>query len=311
MVPLLDQVEDGAFVAMDVRPHNAEGELQIDSVIVAASIHGELVFSPLMVQYFSSSNLTRQCGCSPQINGLQVDSCGVCGGNTSTVDCNGDCFGSAYFDSRGLCSRGRTAITPSSTFGDPASINFSRDFSADVFNWIILLLTLSCMSFCSSLCLYVVRIVVLRAELHPDRPMYDRVRVTHIAAHLGLWNESLSQSQRDQIGEFLYQQLDEEEFRGADCAICLCPLEHGVVCRKMPPPCEHVFHKDCIDSWLQRSHVCPVCRRAIDLLLEPPVNPTTVAAENNTTASDEETNAENNISTRNGDYFLIRIRDFE
>lgn len=34
--------------------------------------------------------------------------------------------------------------------------------------------------------------------------------------------------------------------------------------------CEHVFHAECIDEWIQRSETCPLCRSTIELEDTPP-----------------------------------------
>ncbi|KAE8778248.1 RING-H2 finger protein ATL52 [Hordeum vulgare] len=47
--------------------------------------------------------------------------------------------------------------------------------------------------------------------------------------------------------------------RGGDCAVCLEAFESGDRCRRLPR-CEHSFHAPCVDSWLKKSHCCPVCR---------------------------------------------------
>jgi hypothetical protein len=39
------------------------------------------------------------------------------------------------------------------------------------------------------------------------------------------------------------------------CSVCLGPLEVGDQARMLP--CTHVFHRDCIDKWLERSTKCP------------------------------------------------------
>uniref|UniRef100_A0A7S0EH18 RING-type E3 ubiquitin transferase n=1 Tax=Hanusia phi TaxID=3032 RepID=A0A7S0EH18_9CRYP len=47
----------------------------------------------------------------------------------------------------------------------------------------------------------------------------------------------------------------------ARCPVCLCELEKGDACRRLP--CLHMFHKDCVDDWLKRDRHCPVCKTDI------------------------------------------------
>lgn len=41
-----------------------------------------------------------------------------------------------------------------------------------------------------------------------------------------------------------------------DCCICLMPIDTGQKVKRLP--CTHVFHSDCIDSWLKVNATCPV-----------------------------------------------------
>ena len=52
------------------------------------------------------------------------------------------------------------------------------------------------------------------------------------------------------------------------CPICLSNYQQSDICRKMPSPCLHIFHKRCIDKWFERSSDCPLCKRSIPKLLE-------------------------------------------
>ncbi|KAK1257043.1 RING-H2 finger protein ATL57 [Acorus gramineus] len=47
---------------------------------------------------------------------------------------------------------------------------------------------------------------------------------------------------------------DEEEV----CPVCLKSLVFGEEIKRTP--CGHLYHSECIFSWLKRSHTCPVCR---------------------------------------------------
>lgn len=48
-----------------------------------------------------------------------------------------------------------------------------------------------------------------------------------------------------------------------DCAVCLESFNMGDRCRLLPV-CKHSFHAQCVDSWLLRSPVCPICRASAD-----------------------------------------------
>jgi hypothetical protein len=54
--------------------------------------------------------------------------------------------------------------------------------------------------------------------------------------------------------------------RDDECCICMETYNPGeTVCVAKTTECDHVFHKDCISSWLQKNHdCCPLCR--IDLM---------------------------------------------
>ncbi|CAH8284683.1 unnamed protein product [Eruca vesicaria subsp. sativa] len=44
-----------------------------------------------------------------------------------------------------------------------------------------------------------------------------------------------------------------------DCVICLSEFEEGETV-KVIPHCGHVFHVDCVDTWLSSHVTCPFCR---------------------------------------------------
>ncbi|TNV75927.1 hypothetical protein FGO68_gene7702 [Halteria grandinella] len=46
-----------------------------------------------------------------------------------------------------------------------------------------------------------------------------------------------------------------------DCTICLNIMQkEGIILG-----CGHIFHQDCIQKWLKRNQICPVCRQTVTL----------------------------------------------
>jgi hypothetical protein len=46
------------------------------------------------------------------------------------------------------------------------------------------------------------------------------------------------------------------------CTICRNNFTNQEICRKINN-CGHLFHQNCVDSWLVRNHTCPMCRHNV------------------------------------------------
>ncbi|KAJ8628673.1 hypothetical protein MRB53_021996 [Persea americana] len=71
-----------------------------------------------------------------------------------------------------------------------------------------------------------------------------------------------------------------------ECAVCLNEFEDDETLRLLPK-CSHVFHPDCIDSWLVSHTTCPVCRS--DLVEADPDTGAAGPAETPDPATEDET----------------------
>ena len=72
--------------------------------------------------------------------------------------------------------------------------------------------------------------------------------------------EYVSQIRIDELGTGSYQDLNTSN--QDTCSICICDMNDGDTYRKLP--CGHLFHKDCIDSYLlENSTKCPNCRHDV------------------------------------------------
>lgn len=45
---------------------------------------------------------------------------------------------------------------------------------------------------------------------------------------------------------------------------CFCLEEYNAEAAIVQTPCSHFMHRDCLDRWLQQSHVCPICRSDLE-----------------------------------------------
>nr|KYP51186.1 RING-H2 finger protein ATL5K [Cajanus cajan] len=94
------------------------------------------------------------------------------------------------------------------------------------------------------------------------------LRVRHnedpfIAFSPTMWNRGLDETIIREIPTFQFTKGGEGENQSVyGCVVCLNEFkEHDVL--KVLPNCNHAFHLDCIDIWLQSNSNCPLCRSSI------------------------------------------------
>merc|ERR1712098_39797 len=61
----------------------------------------------------------------------------------------------------------------------------------------------------------------------------------------------------EQIGSIESKKL-RKAIPGERCCICLGDFEKGEEIRELG--CKHMFHKDCVDTWLHQNRKCPLCK---------------------------------------------------
>jgi len=67
--------------------------------------------------------------------------------------------------------------------------------------------------------------------------------------------EGMAKESREVSGQLHFGAVENE------CSICQFSYEPGHVVIKLP--CRHVYHCDCVSTWLQRNNSCPLCRLAL------------------------------------------------
>ncbi|CAD5168325.1 unnamed protein product [Musa acuminata subsp. malaccensis] len=84
-------------------------------------------------------------------------------------------------------------------------------------------------------------------------------------------NLGLDESTIQAIPTFRYRKRAESARRTSsfrECAVCLSEFQEEERVRLLPS-CFHVFHIDCVDTWLQTSANCPLCRSSITAPIPP------------------------------------------
>ena len=85
----------------------------------------------------------------------------------------------------------------------------------------------------------------------------------HMIVNISFQSESESESHNhDDMMNLELETVKVQDFEVVqNCAICLEVLARGSQVSRMP--CSHLYHQDCIFSWLERNRSCPLCRYQI------------------------------------------------
>lgn len=94
-------------------------------------------------------------------------------------------------------------------------------------------------------------------------------RIRRVIAHRQALEEKakgLQRTMKDAIPSFQFNGGISVCEGDSQCIVCLIEYEQND-CLKQPV-CKHIFHADCLDSWLDSHTTCPVCRTSLSLHTE-------------------------------------------
>lgn len=75
---------------------------------------------------------------------------------------------------------------------------------------------------------------------------------------MDLGNNTNTNTSTIPLEELSPEEKETESRISTSCAICLCDYEDLEELRHLP--CDHYFHKDCVDEWLKLKRTCPMCK---------------------------------------------------
>lgn len=110
------------------------------------------------------------------------------------------------------------------------------------------------------------------------------------------WNRGLDESVIREIPSFQFIKGECEDQTVYGCVVCLTEFQEQDVI-KILPNCNHAFHLDCIDIWLQTNSNCPLCRSSIsgnttstpfDIIIAPSSSPQSSSQLLSNLSSDED-----------------------
>ena len=62
-----------------------------------------------------------------------------------------------------------------------------------------------------------------------------------------------------ELNEFQYKHIKKySKIKEKKCSICLFKYKKSDIIKEFP--CNHIFHKNCILKWLEKSNICPLCK---------------------------------------------------
>ncbi|KAK1302151.1 E3 ubiquitin-protein ligase ATL6 [Acorus calamus] len=147
---------------------------------------------------------------------------------------------------------------------------------------IIIVVLVSAFFFLGFFSIYIRHCSGVRPATTPAGGASNRVRSRRI-------NRGLESEVLESFPTFLYSDVKGLKLgKGTlECAICINEFEDDETLRLLPK-CDHVFHPECIDTWLSTHTTCPVCRsNLVPDPNSPPVDPPQIPAVDSTDLASE------------------------
>ncbi len=97
-------------------------------------------------------------------------------------------------------------------------------------------------------------------QLYPDPDKMTYEQLLELEEKVGNVSKGLSKAQIKKIPRFIYQKHIHKNIDNK-CVVCQYEFKNGDNITKLN--CGHVFHTDCVDTWLSKNKVCPMCHKEI------------------------------------------------
>lgn len=160
--------------------------------------------------------------------------------------------------------------TPS--FGDGAPYHYNTNFSPGIAVLIVVLVAFFFIIIFFTL--YVHRCTVERSLVAPISAVAAAAADSRDGRR-GLDEKLIETFPTMAYSEVMELKMDKEPL---ECAVCLCEFTEDESLRMLPQCC-HVFHPECIDTWLAGQVTCPVCRADLSVVPVATEEPQLAAAE--------------------------------
>ena len=87
--------------------------------------------------------------------------------------------------------------------------------------------------------------------------------------NFGFWiipnpeDRPMTRQMMESIPELILNELQANGYE--KCSICLLDFQDGSKVRQVPCVGQHVFHEECLFTWLESKRTCPMCREVLEV----------------------------------------------
>ena len=97
-------------------------------------------------------------------------------------------------------------------------------------------------------------------QLYPDPDKMTYEQLLQLEENVGSVSKGLTNKQISKIPKVIY---NSNKFKKDDnkCVVCQYEFKNGETITKLT--CGHIFHSECVNTWLSKNKVCPMCHKEI------------------------------------------------
>jgi hypothetical protein len=97
-------------------------------------------------------------------------------------------------------------------------------------------------------------------QLYPDPDKMTYEQLLELEEKVGSVSKGLNKAQIKKIPRFIYQKHIHKNIDNK-CVVCQYEFKNGETVTQLT--CGHLFHSECVDTWLSKNKVCPMCHKEI------------------------------------------------